>query len=634
MLTLQEAKDKRSKKINKIENIKEPIEANSAIKRLEAISKTDLDNISKDDLAFFLKCFGYFIKDGDFMLRVRIPGGKLSATQAKKIGEVAKNYGNDYIDLTTRMQVELRYIKVEDLATVVKELDSVGVTTYQTGIDNLRNIVTDPLDAVALDSIIHTQPILDEMQDIFLKKEEYIGTLPRKFNTAILGSMSNSCNIYGHDCSFILAQNSGVWGFNLYLGGKVAKQAVCANCFVTANEVPILFRAIVDTFKEYGYRDNRNKNRLHYLLQDVGIENFMDEVYSRCDLVPKGAGVTMVQSRAINYNTNRVLTKDGNFAFKLIVPSGIFSGSDMIEASNLSLECGSGELRVSYDQNLWILGVSDCNDFLKKPLYNKYSAYNNIYFSDMIACAGTQTCNFGVIKNKPDAIEMSHYLNEEVPLENGVVRINWSACPKGCGVHGIGDIGLEGCKAKDRDGNRVDGVHIFIGGKITHKAKEARVLQKSVPLSEARVHIKYLLKVYAEYKEFNESFEEFESRYFSNFTLGALSFFTKVNFVLEEAGLSEFKLDKEPKTFNYEELEVFNFGLQLFKQLTAEKRFEGVNGLEIIEKRPRKLKEGEVSKLNSKVPLNLSKAIEIMTHENRNKRAKVFTEILTILNDV
>ena len=133
----------------------------------------------------------------------------------------------------------------------------------------------------------------------------------------------------------------------------------------------------------------------------------------------------------------------------------------------------------------------------------------------MIACAGRQTCSFGVIDNKPDAIAMANYLNSQVALSSATVRMNWSGCPKGCGVHGIADIGFEGCKAKDSDGNRVDGVHILIGGKITKEAKEAKILHKSLPIEEAKYHVKYLLKSYATHRLRGESYENYDDRYLS-----------------------------------------------------------------------------------------------------------------------
>jgi len=632
MIKLKAAKAKRSKKENKVEVTKALKEPLSVYEQLEEIAKGGYENAKKEDLAYFLKCFGLFDKGEDFMLRVRIPGGQLNNEQAIRLGEVAQKYGNDYIDITTRMQVELRFIKIEDIANVINELREVGISTFQTGVDNPRNIVTDPLDGLALDNIIESMPLINKLQDIFLEKKEWISALPRKFNTGVLGSLSNSCNIFGHDCSFALAQKDGEIGFNVYLGARVSVQAVDADVFVTVDEAPKFYEALLKIFKAFGYRDNRNKNRLHFLIQDVGVEHLVEAIKLEADCNFKSRGVLMVQSNPMLAQTNRVLLKNGSFAYKFIVPSGIFSGSDMIEVATLANEVGSGDIRLTYDQNFFIVNVKDINTLEASSLYKKYEDYNTLYFQDMIACAGTATCSFGVIPNKPDAIEMANYLSKQVPIENAQIRMNWSACPKGCGVHGIGDIGFEGCKAKDEDGNRVDGVHLFIGGKITKEAKEAKVLHKALPINEAREHVKFLLKLYKEHKLPNESFEEFDDRFLSvKYTRAAIAFYTKINYILEELGLNEFKLNKELKTYANEKYEIFYFGLELYKQLTGEKRFEAVVDLEPFKIKVKSIKENSISKINPKVPLNLSKAIYLMTHEDKEKRAKVFTEILTIL---
>ncbi len=639
MEALAKAKEARSKKLNKVETTKALKDPMEIYKRLESIAAAGYEGLSKEDSAYFLKCFGLFDKGEDFMLRVRIPGGQLTNAQAVRIGEVAQEYGNDYIDITTRMQVELRYLQIADIAKVLKALKEVGISTFQTGVDNPRNIVTDPLDGIAYDNIIESMPILTQLQEIFLENPEWISALPRKFNTGILGSLSNSCNIFGHDCNFVLANKDGSFGFNVYLGARVGVQARDADLFVTPEEVPVFFTALLNVFKTYGYRDNRNKNRLHFLLQDVGIPAFIEAVKEEAELSFASGGMTLVQSQNIALGANRVLLKNGTYAYKVIVPSGIFSGTDMIAAAKAAQSYGSGDIRLSYDQNLYIINIDKekLDAFENDGLITKYAQYNNLYFQDMIACAGTQTCSYGVIPNKPDAIEMAHFLNSEVPIANANVRMNWSACPKGCGVHGIADIGFEGCKAKDAEGNRVDGIHLFMGGKITREAKEAHILHKALPIDEAKHHVKYLLKTYAAYKERGETFESFETRFFSkNYSYQAIGFFTKINYILrDKLGLDVmFELDKEPKSGRREEYELFTFGLKLFKLLTGEKRFEAVTGLTPTLARPRKIKRDEVTRLNPKVPPKLSEVIYNMTHENKSERAQVFSELLVALKEV
>lgn len=640
MNILKTAFESRNKKQNKVEKTKALKVPMNVYMKLEEIASLGYEHLSKEDSGYFLKCFGLFDKGVDFMLRVRLPIGQINNKQAIRIGEVAQKYGNDYIDITTRMQIELRYIKIENIAKVLKELKDVSISTFQTGADNPRNIVADPLDGLAFDNIIDTKPIVDELQKMTIENPEWISVLPRKFNTGILGSLSNSCNIFGHDCCFILANNNGEFGFNVYLGARVGVQSKDANIFVTINEVNDFYMALLETFKTYGYRDNRNKNRLHFLLQDVGIKAFIDEVKRISGKDFKEAGQTLVQSQNISLGSNKVLLKNGKYAHKIIVPSGIFSGTDMIEVANRAKGFGSGNLRLTYDQNIFVVDIDkdSLEAFESTTIITKYDAYNNIYFKDMIACAGTKTCSFGVIPNKLDAIEMANFLNSEVAIENGMVRMNWSACPKGCGLNGIADIGFEGCKAKDDDGNRVDGVHILIGGKITRRAEEARVLHKTIPIVEAKYHIKYLLQTYKENKQRGESFEIFEDRFLSsNYSYQAIGFITKINYILnDKLNLGVLlKLEDNPKTYKKENFEIIDFGMKLFKLLTNEKRFTGVdNEFEPILSQPRKIRRDEVSKINSKVPNKLSEVIYMMTDTNKSSRANVFSELLMQLKGV
>jgi len=347
----------------------------------------------------------------------------------------------------------------------------------------------------------------------------------------------------------------------------------------------------------------------------------------------------MVQSQSIALGANRVLQRDNKYAYKLVVPSGVFSGTDLISLAEEAKKFASGNLRLTYDQNVYIVDIPQEKlvAFEATEVVRHYATFDNIYFNDMIACAGTHTCSFGVIPNKPDAIDIANFLKSEVAIESGVVRMNWSACPKGCGVHGIADIGFEGCKAKDADGNRVDGVHIFLGGKITREAKEAHTLHKSLPLVEAKYHVKYLLKAYASFKRRGETYEAFDDRYLSaNYSFQALGFYTKINYVLNDVlGLDLFfELEREPKSGKKERYEIFGFGLKLFKLLTGEKRFESVIDLEPTRVKARKIKRDEVSKINPEVPAKLSEILYNMTHENRSERAQVFSEILVALKAI
>jgi len=612
----------RNKKINKIEKIKPNSTYQEAMDRLREYAKTGYDSIEKDDKAVFFKYFGIFDKEksngvNHFMLRVRIPGGQMSAEQTKKVGEVAKEYGNNYIDITTRMQIELRYLKIEDLATVIDALDTVGITTYQTGIDNLRNIVIDPLDGLSHDNVIEAMPLVKKMQDIFMKKSEWMGTLPRKFNTAISGNYANRCNVFAHDCSFALAQKDGELGFNVYLGGRVGMLAKNANVFVTPDESVVFFEALIEIFKEYGFRDNRNKNRLHFFIEAVGMENVVDAVKKRSGLSYKTAGQHQVELEHFDAKYGKVMQKDGKFALHVIVPAGIFDGDAMMEAGEIAKVYGSG-IRLSVDQNLYIVGVAceNVDKVLALNLFEKYKNINTPFYSNMISCAGSDTCSFGVIRGKVDALEMSAYLSEAIMIEDGKIRIYWSACVKGCGIHELGDIGLLGCKTKV-EGVSVPGVDIMIGGKLVAESQDAHTVLKGIPLEFAKYYVEELVLEYKRLKKPNESFEKFNERVLSHYSYGALAFMMSYNHIYKES--PKLLLEENPKTLKHEAFEIFHFGEKIYRFLEEKNPYGIVKNFAPVGSNVQ-LKSGEMADIVNKM---------IASDESR---AEVFTELLIEIN--
>ncbi len=516
----------RSKKINKIEKIKNTKSITQAMEDLKQYASLGYDAISKEDFSYYFKCFGVFDKSKEngknsFMIRVRIPGGQLSATQAKVLGKVALDYGKDGIDLTTRMQVEIRYLSIKDLLTVLEKLDSVGLSTYQTGIDNIRNILTDPLDGVACDNIIEAMPILKELQKTFFKVEKDIGKLPRKFNTAISGSLANRCNIIGHDCCFYLAEKDNGYGFNVALGGKIGEVAEKANVFLKdSDEVILFFTHLVKIFKAYGFRDNRTKNRLFFLIKEVGMEALIDAIKQSANYDFKTAGEEVQKRDMFNANQGSIAQKNGSCAMHMVIPTGLFKGTAMIEVAELAKTCGDERIRITYEQNLFILGVKDKERCLSSDIFKQYRNIDTPYINNLITCIGKTNCQYGQINTKSTGKELSAYLNKHVNLPNdAVVRLYFSGCLKGCGLNGLADIGFEGTKAKDAKGNICEGVHITLGGKMTKETKEGRMLFKKIPLVEAKEYVKNLMLIYRNERVDGESFEAYDDRILSPLTI-------------------------------------------------------------------------------------------------------------------
>ena len=628
MVLLQEAFEKRSAKVNKIEKVKVLKTPQEAFAQLETYAREGYDAIPAEDLSYFLKCFGIFDRPQtpkQFMIRVRIPGGQLSHEQAVVLGELARDYGQDYIDITTRQQIEFRYLDIANIPTMFKRMADVGISSYQTGVDNFRNILNDPLDGDSLDVILPSQPLLEKLQAKFLQNYEWISVMPRKFNTGITGGLSNRSNAFGQDCCFVLAQKDGAYGYNLYLGGKVGQIAKSADIFLKdEDEVMRAYQAIIELFRDFGYRDNRNKNRLFFLLQDVGMEGFAAAIREKAGVSFSTAGETMTQMDFSDPDQGKVQLRDGSYAVHVVVPSGIFSGTALLEAADASIVHGNGGIRFDIEQSLYIMGVASdkLEAFFSHKLFETYKSVNTPYFNHMIACAGTEHCPFGVIPNKPDAIDMSNYLSEHVPLDEGRVRMYWSACVKGCGIHGVGDLGFEGCKAKV-DGKSEYGVHISIGGKLTGEGVEGHAVLKAIPVRFAPQFVAPLMQEYKRLKKSGESFEQFHDRVLSKYTHASIAFMMRLKAYLNTKDIDvNFGFRTEVTTGKFEQFEIFDFGRKLYYQLLEKEAYQSYDMFKPTLKSQLEMPH----KTDASIDENLSELIYKMIHPDESKRAEVFTE--------
>ena len=628
MQSLEKAFNSRNKKINKIEKIKELKSPQEAFNKISQYAKEGYDSIPDEDKSYFLKCFGIYDRaktPKQFMIKLRIPGGQLNATQAQAIGECAKEFGRDYLDLTTRAQCELRYIDIQNIPTILKKLQDTGLDPYQTGVDNIRGIVGDPFDEVGFDNILPSQKLLLKLQQTFLYDPNWISALPRKFNTSITGSMANRCNAFGNDCCFVLAIKDGIYGYNMYLGGRVGYLAQNADIFLqNEDEVLKAFEAITTIFKKYGFRDNRNKNRLQFLIQAVGMKEISKAIRTVSGIDFLTAGETLTKMDYVEPDNGKVQLKDGTNAIHIVVPSGIFKGSSLIKVAQLSKEFGDERLRFDMEQSIYILGVKDTTLILKDKFFDEYKNINTPYFNHLIACAGTEHCPFGVIENKNDAIEMASYLDKKVPLEKGRVRMYWSACVKGCGVHGLGDIGFEGCKAK-LDGQSVSGVHIYLGGKLINGSQEGHTVIKSAPLTLAKSYIESLMLEYKRLRISNEPFEQFYDRVLTLYSNAYIGFMMKLLAYLRKNNIDiEFGFNKKNQTNKIERFELFDLGDKLYYAITKSRPYSSIVNFTHTLQSEQYI---PIKDFDTNINIILER---ILTHKE-GKRALVFSEIVEFI---
>ncbi len=423
----------------------------------------------------------------------------------------------------------------------------------------------------------------------------------------------------------MLAQRDGVYGYNVYLGGKVGKIAKSADIFVaTKEEALLLFASLGDLFKRYGFRDNRNKNRLHFLIESVGMATLREAICENAGVAFRAAGETLTQMDYSEPDQSKILLKDGSFGVHVVVPSGIFSGSAMINAAELSEIYGNSQLRLDVEQNLYILGIKDISALLVEPFFHEYKNRHTPYFNHLIACAGTKHCPFGVIENKYDAIEMATYLSERVPLESARVRMYWSACVKGCGIHGLADIGFEGCKAKV-EGVNESGVHILLGGKFSGESLEGYTVIKSAPLRYAKYYVESLVLEYKRLKSEHESFEQFHNRILRNYTPAFIGFMMIFLAYLREKGVVvEIGFERRVITGKNEEYELFEFGRKLYYALAKEEAYTAYERFTNVNKDEKYL---DIRERVVGVDESIAALLEAILQTQENRRAVVFSEV-------
>ena len=324
----------------------------------------------------------------------------------------------------------------------------------------------------------------------------------------------------------------------------------------------------------------------------------------------------------------KVQLRDGSFAVHVVVPSGIFTGNAMIDVADMSEKYGNNEIRLDMEQSLYLMGVKDTSALLGEEFFKTYKSVNSPYFNHLIACAGTEHCPFGVIENKNDAINMATYLDENVSLEKGRVRMYWSACVKGCGIHGLGDIGFEGCKTK-LDGETVDGVNISIGGKLISEGEEGHTVIKSAPLKYAKYYVESIMLEYKKYRKDSENFEAFNDRVLKQYTMANIGFVMKLGAYLRSKNIDvDIGLSDKVNTGKNEEFEVFELGRKLYYKLTNTEAYSAYERFTNV------LKNEKLKDIRSLVPgvdENIALIIEKILNTKEENRAIVFSELIPFI---
>lgn len=477
--------------MNKIEAIKTERDGLAVKAMIAHYAETGWESIPEDDVQR-LKWYGVFLRNptpGFFMIRVRIPGGKTSSYQLRALADIAGAYGNGVLDLTTRQQVQLRQIRIDDVPAVFEKMDEVGLTSLQTGMDNVRGVMTCPVAGLSADEVLDATPIVRAMTEEILGNRDY-SNLPRKFNVAVTGCPDNCLHMETQDLALVPAYHDDGHGtrigYNVLAGGKLGsggyRIATPLDIFVTHNDAVDVCRAIIHIYRDHGPRENRTQSRLAFLLEEWGEGRFREEVETRVGrtLSPAGTDARKPTEKS-HVGIYRQKQPGMNYVGLKVLVGRIHHG-DLAKIAALAEKYGTGEIRISPAQALIIPNVSDrkIGDLDREPLVKQFAYNPSPVYKGLVSCVGSDYCNLAVIETKGRAVDTAKALEARLGSSLKPITMHWSGCPAGCGNHLVADVGLLGKKAKI-DGKVVDAIDVFVGGRSGPDPKLAVKIMEDVP---------------------------------------------------------------------------------------------------------------------------------------------------------
>ncbi|RMG84248.1 MAG: ferredoxin--nitrite reductase [Chloroflexi bacterium] len=485
--------------MNKAEALKASRPPLSIIEDIYRWAEAGFDAIPPEQYDLF-KWYGLFHRKqtpGYFMLRMRISNGLLSTRQLRTLAGISRDFGRGVGDFTTRQNIQLRWIEIENVPELFQRLHTVGLTSQQTGMDNYRNVTGCPVAGLSQDEL------LDGQQQAVATALSLLGpefqNLPRKFNIAISGCRHDCAHARTNDIGLIPATRTiGKYteiGFNVVVGGALGGTspylAEPLDVFVRPEEATPLCRAILTVFRDNGNRDKRHQGRLKWLLWEWGIERFREEV-----MKVYGAELPRAGQSALYPADEHSLASDhiGVYPQKqlglnyvgMLVPVGRFTAEQLFELADLADRYGNGEVRLTNDQNVIIPNVPDekIEALLAEPLLQTWSPFPSGIMRGLVTCTGKDYCYFALNDTKGIALAIAQALEKRFPDTDKVVRINVSGCVHACGRHRAGELGLQAQRVRLPNGEIVDGFDVFVGGSPHDGGQLGELTQKRITVEE------------------------------------------------------------------------------------------------------------------------------------------------------
>lgn len=530
-------------------NISEKVspQAQKDILELEArIDKFKRGEIEEDKFKLYRLTRGVYgqRQAGVQMIRIKLPYGKMTPSQLVKIAEVSDKYATGNLHLTTRQDIQLHYVKMEESPALWADLEEEDVTLREACGNTVRNVTASPDAGINPKEPFDVTPYAHALTHYFLRNP-ICQDMGRKLKIAFAADETDTAMTYFHDIGFIpklrYEHNQAIKGYKVVIGGGLGAQAMAAQTaydFLPANEVIPFSEALIRVFDRYGERANRNKARLKFLLKKMGLNQLMALIQEEKNglsqqeypvahdlvktLIPEEKTIPEAQIEDWNafeewHRTNVFEQKQrGFYGIWVRVSLGDIPSTTARKLAELVHKFAADDIRVTANQGLLIkyvrpellpyffeqLGALDLN----KPGFGSTH--------DITACPGSDTCNLAVTNSTALTSELEAMLKNNFKdlTSEQQVKIKISGCMNACGQHMAANIGFHGSSIKN-GALIIPAMQVVIGGGVSQDGK-GFIAEKVIKVPTKRIPraLKLLLEHYEEHAEESEYFNDFYYR--------------------------------------------------------------------------------------------------------------------------
>lgn len=486
-------------------------------------------------------------QQGVQMFRTKLPFGKITTEQLIRLADVSEEFTNGNLHLTTRQNIQLHYVKLEDSPAIWNRLEEVGITAREACGNTVRNITASAKAGIDPEEPYDVSPYAQAVFEYFLRNA-VCQDMGRKIKIAFSSSEKDSAFAFLHDFGFIprvkKVDGQEIRGFKVLVGGGLGAQAMLAQEafeFLQEDQVIPFIEAALRVFDRYGEREKRFKARLKFLIEEkkgLGLARFLELVETErtalsyksypiisTESIPDIPDQITVLDDSIGdhdeykywYQTNVFEQKQAGFyGVKLKVNLGNINAQTARNLAAIAKKYAADDIRITIQQGLLLKYVRP--EYLS-TLYKEIKQLNlgqsgAETIADITACPGTDTCNLGVTNSTDISLELENMIHSEfksLVTENDIA-IKISGCMNSCGQHMVANIGFHGSSIK-KNGLVIPALQVVIGGGVDENGK-GFIADKVIKLPSKRIPtaVKALLTDYESNSTAGEYFNDYYQR--------------------------------------------------------------------------------------------------------------------------